>query len=93
MMETLCIDSPCRRGLAVPKAYSCRPVRRSQSFHLSSLMRTRLGRLRAACDLNHGLGEAKGRMVTAPPHPGADHEQRYRRAAPYCSGGRAGNPT
>ena len=23
MMETLCIDSPCRRGLAVPKAYSC----------------------------------------------------------------------
>jgi transposase-like protein len=22
-METLCIDSPCRRGLAVPKAYSC----------------------------------------------------------------------
>src|SRR5262245_16866259 len=23
MMETLCIDSPCRRGLAVSKAYSC----------------------------------------------------------------------
>src|ERR1700752_745210 len=23
MMETLCIDSPCRRGRAVPKAYSC----------------------------------------------------------------------
>jgi len=23
MIETLCIDSPCRRGLAVPKAYSC----------------------------------------------------------------------
>jgi transposase len=22
-METLCIDSPCRRGQAVPKAYSC----------------------------------------------------------------------